>query len=233
MGVSLRSLFCKMTLTLILLSCLVGVSYQEAYAPYAQYQPLAYYNAFEASQLEQQQYVQGRTGENGAGQRFFFNGATNLNLRLARTSTTTFFFTSVTTATTVDGSTCINNLQFSAAENAATPCKRKRDEAAVLDLFTDDIVESTAAQTIQASAIPDLVKRDADVDPFEIRSSFADSLTDSVYPAKRSFYLTTYVSVTSTITSVFLVRSSTTKTLGDNFASSLKIVCLPSGWGVC
>merc|ERR1712071_158328 len=95
----------------------------------------------------------------------------------------------------------------------------------------DDIVESTAAQTIQASAIPDLVKRDADVadvaevDPFEIRSSFADSLTDSVYPAKRSFYLTTYVSVTSTITSVFLVRSSTTKTLGDNFASSLKIVC--------
>merc|ERR1712071_470073 len=97
----------------------------------------------------------------------------------------------------------------------------------------DDIVESTAAQTIQASAIPDLVKRDADVadvaevDPFEIRSSFADSLTDSVYPAKRSFYLTTYVSVTSTITSVFLVRSSTTKTLETTSHPVLRLfVCL-------
>merc|ERR1711946_106517 len=102
-----RWLICKMKLVIILLSCLVGISYQEAYNHYMPFNPILYYYA---PAPIRQIVPQGRTPfqvEDGDA-RFFFNSLTNINIRLAKTSTLTSYVFSTSVATqVVNGGTCL------------------------------------------------------------------------------------------------------------------------------
>lgn len=166
--------------------------------------------------------------EDGQG-RFFFNSLTNVNLRLAKTSTSTVYATSFTSATTlVNGGTCITGNLFADTAAILLACRRKRDVEMLKELV--EIVPSEIVP-IEASVVAEPVKRSLDAE-----TEIVSSQNDDIYysdPEKRTFYLTSYTTVTSTLTSVLFSSTTVTVKLNTNFAAAAKITCLPPGWFAC
>merc|ERR1712137_1226349 len=172
---------CKMKLVIILLSCLVGISYQEAYNHYMPFNPILYYYA---PAPIRQIVPQGRTPfqvEDGDA-RFFFNSLTNINIRLAKTSTLTSYVFSTSVATqVVNGGPCLQVALFADQAAAGTRCRRRRELAE----FSDKIdVSPTPVVPIQASAIvAELSEKNDFVQPIE--SSHAEVI-DKEYEIRES-----------------------------------------------
>jgi len=225
-----------MKLVLLMLSCLVAVSVQEANSAYG-YNPRTFFNPYHqylypgayGAQSELGQYIEGRSPlkQDDGQERFFFSGLTNVNLRLARTSTITSYVVATSTATIVTTSNCIGAPVLSAKASRCTS-RRRRAEAedflATLEPTRFEIVEPTD---------PDTIDRSDDVE-VDISSSIdEDQSIFSKDPGSRSLYLTSYVTVTST-QSTFMFSTQTVRNVySTNLAKASDITCIPIGWGIC
>merc|ERR1712137_697118 len=164
--------------------------------------------------------------------RFFFNSLTNINIRLAKTSTLTSYVFSTSVATqVVNGGTCLQVALFADQAAAGTRCRRRRELAE----FSDKIdVSPTPVVPIQASAIvAELSEKNDFVQPIE--SSHAEVLDKEYEEYENRFllYLTSYTTTTSTLTTFSFSTTTATVTLGNNFAADAALTCIPSGYFVC
>merc|ERR1711911_214280 len=227
-----RWLICKMKLVIILLSCLVWISYQEAYDHYMPFNPILYYYA---PAPIRQIVPQGRTPfqvEDGDA-RFFFNSLTNINIRLAKTSTLTSYVFSTSVATqVVNGGTCLLVALFSDQAAAGTRCRRRRELAEFNDRL-DALAPSPVIPMEVSAVVADLAEKDDFVQPIE--SSHVDENDRSFEDQEnRSFlYITPFTTIPSTLTTFSFSTTTNTVSLGNNFAADAALTCIPSGYFVC
>jgi hypothetical protein len=248
-----------MKLAFLLLTCLVGVSYQQRfYVPAPYYgNPAPYYPQFVANpfiqpslpvnpiiegrefneQIEDLPIVEARTPAkyDNAQQRSFFGLFTNITTNFLTTVTSTIYSTTSSTATIGVVSTCIPSTQF-VSGSSTVACRRKKrtvDNPMFFDKEEEEAINPDEMSLWMNSMDPVVAKRYAKYEPKIESSQGAEEIDDEEEGINRQNRgLTLVLTTSATITSYSLTTTTLKKTILPGTTTSV-LSCLPSGVIVC